>query len=342
MCRLLPLLALLALAMPTAGLGQDGDSPFGLLSPTVGLFEEESYSLDREPLDSSWLDSDRQPLPAGFSGLILRGQDADGASGGGSSAGASAATDPSAILTQFQIQNVFTPETYDATGYSNTLILQPVLPFPVAVPWLKHYFPAHIMRPTLPIIAPSADPIGPLGVEGGLGDLTLLDAFVHPVEGFGTILLGYTAMMPTSTNRQLGLGEWQIGPAVGVLYKQIPKTLLGFIYQQPFSFESDAQQVLVQPVIVRHLQNQWYIRWGDLNWVFNTETGDYNIPINVALGKVCKIGCQPVNIFVEPFYTPEGLRRGPASEWGVKLNVTFLFPEKKFGPLLGGHTCRHH
>jgi hypothetical protein len=270
-----------------------------------------------------------------FSDYLVRGQGGGGASGGGSGAGAAAATDPSAILTQFQIQNVFTPSTYDASGYSNTLILQPVLPFPVAFPGLKEIFPDHIIRPTLPIIAPTADPDGPLGVQGGLGDLTLLDAYVHQVEGFGTVILGYTAILPTSTDRQLGLGEWQLGPAAAVLYKQIPKTLLGFIYQQPFSFESDAQQILIQPVLVRHLPNEWYIRWGELNWVFNTETGDYDIPLNVALGKVCKIGDHPVNIFVEPFYTPEGLRRGPASEWGVKLNVTFLFPDKKFGPLLG-------
>ncbi|MHC4178980.1 MAG: hypothetical protein ACYSWU_15815 [Planctomycetota bacterium] len=172
----------------------------------------------------------------------------------------------------------------------------------------------------------------------------MLDAYVHQVKGFGTVILGYTAILPTSTDRQLGLGEWQLGPAAAVLYKQIPKTLVGFVYQQPFSFQSNAQQVLVQPILVRHLPHEWYIRWGELNWTFNTETGDYDIPLNVALGKVCKVGNQPINVFVQPFYTPEGLRSGPAAEWGVKLNVTLLFPKKKFGPLLGClfDRCSHH
>ncbi len=326
MYRLLPFLMILAGAMQGASYGRDWVSPF----------DDGPTFLARDLRDIDWLDSENQPQLVGFPDLVVRGQNGGGASGGGSGAGAAAATDPSAILTQLQIQNVFTPETYDAGGYSNTLILQPVLPFPVAMPGLKDIFPAHIMRPTLPIIAPTADPDGAAGVQGGLGDLTLLDAFVHPVEGFGTVILGYTAILPTSTDRQLGLGEWQLGPAVGVLYKQIPKTLLGVIYQQPFSFESNAQQVLIQPVIVRHLPNEWYIRWGELNFVFNTETGDYNIPLNIAIGKVLKVGNQPINIFVEPFYTPEDLRNGPGSQWGVKLNVTFLFPDKKFGPLLGG------
>ena len=204
-----------------------------------------------------------RPGYTGFSDYLVRGQSpggGEGPSGGG--AGAADATDPSAILTQFQIQNVFTPETYDGSGYSNTLILQPVLPFPIAMPLLKDYFPAHIMRPTLPIIAPTVNPDGPLGVQGGLGDLTLLDVGVHQVEGFGTVLLGYTAILPTSTDRQLGLGEWQLGPAAAVLYKQIPKTLVGVVYQQPFSWESQAQQILIQPVIVRHLPNEWYVGWG--------------------------------------------------------------------------------
>jgi hypothetical protein len=40
-----------------------------------------------------------------------------------------------------------------------------------------------------------------------------------------------------------------------------------------------------------------------------------------------------------PFYTPEGLRKGPGAEWGVKLSVTLLFPELKLnGPLFGGRS----
>lgn len=271
-----------------------------------------------------------------FQKVVYRGQSSGGSGGGDGGAGASDATDPSAILTQLQLQNNFTPESFNSSGYSNTFIVQPVLPFPVAMPGLKKIFPAHIMRPTLPIIAPSADPDGPAGVEGGLGDLILLDAFVHNVEGFGTILAGYTAVLPTSTHPQLGLREWQIGPAVGFIYKEIPKTIIGVIYQHPFSLESEYQQISIQPVIVHHLSNDWYIRWGDINWTINTDTGDYNIPLNMAVGKVVKFGDRPVNIFVEPFYTPPGLQSGIGGDkWGVKLNVTFLYPEKKLKPLCG-------
>jgi len=247
-------------------------------------------------------------------------------------------TDPTAILAQIQLQNTFGVESYDASGYANTFVFQPVLPFPVAMPGLKEIFPFHIVRPTLPFPAPTADPDGPLGVEGGMGDLTILDVGIHPTS-FGNIAIGYSLIAPTSTDSQLGLGEWQFGPTVGFIYKKIPKTLLGAVAQMPFSLESDAQQIDVQIVAVRHLPHQTYIRWGDTFWTFNTKTGAYNIPIQIAFGKVFKKGLfgQPNNVFVMPFYTPAGMRSGPgvSTNWGIKLNVTLLSPEKKLKPILG-------
>jgi hypothetical protein len=257
-------------------------------------------------------------------------------------------TDPSAILTQLQIQNKFGVESYDSSGYANTLVVQPVLPFPIAMPGLKDVFPAHIVRPTLPFLAPTADPDGPLGVQGGMGDLTILDVGIHPTS-WGNFLLGYTLIAPTSTDRQLGLQEWQLGPTAGLIYKKMPKTVLGFLIQAPLSLESQHSEIDLEIIAVRHLPCQTYIRWGDDFWTFNTDTGDYNMPIEIAYGKVVKKGIfgLPNNIFVMPYYTPEGLHSGPGGDkWGVKLNVTFLFPEKKFGPLFGhlfdrcgGHCC---
>lgn len=258
------------------------------------------------------------------------------ASGEGGGAGAAQATDPTAPLTQLQFQNIMAFESFDGSGYANAAVVQPVLPFPVAMPGFKELFSSHIVRPTLPFPAPTADPDGPLGVQGGMGDLTVLDVYLREVEGFGTMGLGYTLLAPTSTHPQLGLGEWQFGPSAVVVYKEIPKTLLGFIYQQPFSLESDAQAVNLSVIAVRQLPDQWYVRWGEIFWKFNTETGDYNIPLQVAVGKVTKLGNHPVNLFVEPFYTPDELHSGTGGDqWGVKLNCTFLFPEKKLNPLLG-------
>jgi hypothetical protein len=287
------------------------------------------------------------PLTADFADYVVRGQSPSGGGGGaGSGSGAAAATDPTVPLAQMQFQNLFTPESFDSSGYSNTFVLQPVVPLHIS----EHgFFPFHILRPTLPIIAPTADPTGPAGVQGGLGDTTVLDVFLHPMKKIKTTIgFGYVAVLPTATHPQLGLGEWKLGPAVVVMTKAVPKWNIGFIYEQPFSLQSNSYQVQMQPVIVRTLPKAWYVGWGDLLWKLDDENGEYDIPINLRVGKVVSVGKHKMNIFVEPYYTPPGLHSGTGgshrsrrdgdgggSSWGVKLNVTLLFPEAKlFAPLL--------
>lgn len=256
---------------------------------------------------------------------------------------AAAATDPSSPLTQLQFQNVFIPESYDASGYSNQFIIQPVIPLTIGE---NSYFKYHILRPTIPIIAPTPDPDGPAGVEGGLGDTTLLDVFVHPVEELKTNWgIGYSAILPTSTDSSLGAGEWQLGPAVFATTTAVDKWLLGALYFQPFSLESDAHQLRFQVIATHFLPDEWYIGWGDEIWKLDDENGGYNMPLNLRFGKVADVGKHKMNLFVQPSYTPDGLRSGPGGDkWSFKLNVTFLLPDAKFdAPLLSrlcGDSCR--
>ena len=162
---------------------------------------------------------------------------------------------------------------------------------------------------------------------------------MYPVEKLKTNLgAGYIAVAPTATDPQLGLQEWQLGLSIFAITKAIPKWNLGALVQVPFSVESDFYGVQMQPIAVRLLPNNWYVGWGDLIWTLDDRNGNYNLPINLRIGKVCKIGKQPLNVFLMPFYTPDELRKGPASEWGVKLSFTLLFPKIKIGPVLGNRS----
>lgn len=333
--------------------GQSSDaSPTRDTHGLNGLFNEFADTDQGDPSDlTSWLpslaaSSDIQSAfdftPSGE--LIIRGQSPSGGGaggGGGGGAGAAAATDPSVPLTQLQFQNLFTPESYDATGYSNTFIVQPVIPVNFGE---GAFFPYHIIRPTIPIIAPTADPIGPQGVEGGLGDTTIVDVFIHPSEALKTNFgIGYVGILPTRTHHTLGRGEWELGPSAVVISRAIPKWIFGALVEAPFSLESDAYSVQMQGIALRLLPNEWFIGWGDQIIKFDDQNGGYEIPLSLQVGKVVKVGDTPMKLFVEPIYTPEGLRSGPGgAEWGIKLNLTILFPEAKFNaPLLGGHGRRH-
>ena len=88
---------------------------------------------------------------------------ASGASAPGGASLAEAATDPSAVLTQFQ--NFFwTTGSSDDKNISNTYLLQPVLPL------TKN----NVLRPALPVVNTSG--------KTGIGDLFLLDVFLNQVK----------------------------------------------------------------------------------------------------------------------------------------------------------------
>jgi hypothetical protein len=299
----------------------------------------------RDPYD--WLNAEPTLPTTPFSDVVFRGQSPEGG-GAGSSTGAGAATDPTVPLTQLQLQNTFIPESFNSTGYSNLFIVQPVLPFTIN----EHaFFPYHIIRPTIPVIAPTPDPDGPAGVQGGLGDTTILDAFIHPMPELKLSWgVGYAAILPTATHEALGAREWQLGPAAFFTTKAVDKWLFGVLCYPTFSLESDAYQVLAQPIAVRYLPNEWYVGWGDLLWKVDDQNGDYNLPLALRLGKVTEIGKHKLNVFIEPYYTPSGLHqtagRSDGTSWGIKLNVTFLLPDAKLhAPILsrlygGGCGCR--
>ena len=245
------------------------------------------------------------------------------------------ATDPSAILGQLQIQNIFTPSTYDADGYANTFIIQPVLPFKGG-----GGLPPSISRLTWSAIVTTPDrKTGIPGVEipgtTNVGDLTWIHIWINEVGKNLRLGAGPSAVFPSAGDDRTGSGKWQLGPNFLVIYSGVPHLTLGFLAQATFSFagDSDREDIApfqIEPIIVYHLPKGWYLRWGDNFLTTDLRTGDYNIPLSIGAGKVFQIGSQSVNMFVQPFYTPEGFQSGGKSEWGIKLNVTFILPKLVF------------
>ena len=240
------------------------------------------------------------------------------------------ATDPTAILTQLQFQNIFTPSTYDSHGYSNTFIIQPVIPISK-----KGFIPTQVIRPTLPLSVSTADPDGPLGETSTIGDLVLFDIFLPERKSWGQWGLGPIFVLPTANSDLTGQGKWQVGPAFVVFYSKIKKWQLGGLVQNPISFAGDddrpaTSKFQFQPIVIRHFSKGWYAGTGDLQYSYDWLTETYNLPFNFKIGKVQKIGSRTVNLFAQPFWTPEDFQSGGKGQYGFKLNVTFLLPEINF------------
>jgi len=237
---------------------------------------------------------------------------------------AAQATNPVSPLIQMQFQNVFIPESYDADGYANQFIIQPVVPISA-----KGWFPRSIWRATIPIVTtPDLD----AGIDGttGLGDIVLIGGPVIDYD-WGMLVVGPALTLPTATDERLGARQWQLGPLLGpVITKVIPKAQFGALVFQQWGLggagDQYTNQLSVQWIFNYHFEDGWYAGWGDQAWIFNWETSEYYIPLSVRGGRVFSIGDQKVNMFLQPFISVGDDVTGQG-EWGIKLNLTLLFPQ---------------
>ena len=301
----------------------------------VASLEQLADDVARLNNDFDWLRLAKQPPSVDFSDILVRAQNGGGGEAEGGGAGAGAAVNPSVPLSQIQFQNVFIPESYGGDGYANQFVVQPVIAINRKP---ESYFPYHVIRATFPVLAPVPDPDGIVPDIPGTGDTTYFDLFFHPTKKKGvTWGVGPVIIFPTSTDASLlfegqtGLGEWQLGPSAAILDASHKGWVMGALFEAPFSVESDAYSLLVQPILTKLLKNEKYIGVGDLLWKLDDQNGNYNFPLSIRFGKVFKAGKQPINVFLQPEYTPSGLTSLPSAKYGLKLNITFLLPGAEFG-----------
>jgi hypothetical protein len=243
--------------------------------------------------------------------------------GGEQASLAEKATDPTSSLIQFRLQNSFIPESFDSTGYSNVFQIQPV------IPWKAPWGQLMITRPTIPFPL-TADPDGLVNETSGLGDIDLLHLFIFEQE-WGNLGFGFSTVFPSATDERLGSGKWQAGPAAIIVYKKIPKWQIGALifnnwdYATQRSGKEHVNEMSIQWIANYHYKPGWYVGAGDLPWIFNWRNGRQDMPLSVKWGHTTKIGKQPVDMFIQPFYATA--HDGASGEWGAKFNLTFLFPE---------------
>jgi hypothetical protein len=244
---------------------------------------------------------------------------------------AAAATNPVANLVQFQMQNSYSPHSYNADGYSNVFALQPVVP--VNLPWEK--VPLIVTRTTLPYIS-TPDLDGGVGRKDGFGDLVTQGYFLPKLETKGVSTgLGYNLTIPTAgDNDYIGSGKWSLGPSAIYINMQIPTWQWGLLGYSSFSFASanadrdHVANIAVQPILTKHFSEGWYASAPDVPQTYNFKTNNWNLQLGVRVGKVMKFGKQSVNLFIQPTYNPLDHDDEVAADWTIKFNLTLLFPTK--------------
>jgi hypothetical protein len=239
---------------------------------------------------------------------------------------AEAATNPLADLVAVQLQYQYNMSNYNSEGWSDVVIVQPVVP--LKLPFKS--VPLIITRTTLPAYVTTPE-VGGQGHQYGLGDVVNLALAVPSFKlkkqtiGFGT-----STTIPTANSDYTGGGKWQLGPALVYFNTSIEKTQWGILgwYNWDIAGDDDRAKVsklYFEPVFVKHFGKGAYVGLVDNPWTYNARNGNWTLPLGLKLGKVIKIAKLPLNLSGEGFYSP--LDDGPSPQWGVKMSVSFLFPE---------------
>ena len=240
-----------------------------------------------------------------------------------------ASQNPIASLISVPIQN--NDNTGINPGYrtQNVLNIQPVIPLKLNDNWNL------IIRWITPIIYqpfPAPNPAPQVGVSG-LGDMqptfVLSPRKPHKlIWGAGPIF-----QFPTATSQYLGQGKLAVGPNI-VALTMPGHWVLGVLVNNTWSVAGsgsrrDINQMLLQYFINYNMKKGWYLTTSPVltaNWNTPATSGSvWTVPFGGGLGRVMKLGFQPVSISVQAF--GNAVHVPGASSWGVRGQFSLLFPK---------------
>ena len=244
--------------------------------------------------------------------------------GSASQASDEAVQNPVASLISVPLQN----NTNFAYGSFNrtqdVLNIQPVIPFNISKDWM---IIARIIQPVVWQPYPNQN----TGGEFGLGDM-VPTFFLSPRKPEKVIWgIGPAFTFPTATNDILGQGKLSLGPSVVVL-AQPGKWTLGDLVNNVWSVAGSGSrppvnQMLNQYFITYQIKKGWYVTSSPIitaNW--RASSGNvWTVPFGGGVGRVMKLGFQPVNLLAE-FFGNAVYPAGTPS-WSMRLAIVFLFPK---------------
>jgi hypothetical protein len=212
----------------------------------------------------------------------------------------------------------------DEEGSLWRINIQPVVPFTLNEKWNL------ISRTILPVIDQNDIPVNGMG-ESGIGDV-VQSLFLSPQEPTpGGIIwgVGPVFLLPTASDDALGSEKWGVGPTAVALKQDGPWTY-GALTNHIDSFAGDHDRAgismtLIQPFLTYRtrtmttfiLENQSTYDWRGEEWA---------VPINFVVTQLLKVGKLPLQIGAGVRYWADSPDNG-AEDWGVRLQVTFLFPK---------------
>ncbi|KAE9629935.1 hypothetical protein [Parasedimentitalea maritima] len=195
-----------------------------------------------------------------------------------------AASDPTASLMSFQLQNFYTSNIHNSAASSNSVQFRAAVPFRL---WSLN----HIFRATLPYATETA------AGRSGFGDITVFDLVTFD-RTWGRFGVGGVALLPTGKTG-LSAEKWAVGPAAGFV-AQRPWGLLGLFNQNLFTVAGESGQPDVnistlQPILSVPIGNGWSVGASDMTFVYDWEQNRFSsLPLGVKVAKLTSLGGKTV------------------------------------------------
>jgi len=204
----------------------------------------------------------------------------------------------------------------------NILNIQPVWPFSLGEDW------NFITRTIIPVISQPGVTPGQSRTNG-VGDITLT-GWVSPKNSGKWIWgVGGALVLPTATDDVLGNDKWSVGPSVVVLTmpgKWVIGSLISNVWSVGGSGDQDVNFFTWQYFINYNMDNGRYLVSAPIitaNWEADSDS-TWTVPFGGGIGKIFRIGKQPLNAQVSAYYNVEKPASG--ADWQLRLQLQMLFP----------------
>ena len=223
----------------------------------------------------------------------------------------SQASDPTASLMSFQLQDFYSPNLHNSDADQNILQFRAAIPFQIADV-------NNIARLTLPYATDTASG------DSGFQDITVfnLAAFDQPWGRYG---IGAVALLPSGSS-DLTADKWGLGPALGFVARP-DWGLFGLFNQNIFTVAGDGDRrdvniSTVQPIVNVGLGEGWSIGTSDMTFVYDWEGSDFtSLPLGMKVSKLIRVGGVPTQfqLSYERNFSDDGT--GPKDTVGLTLKL---------------------
>lgn len=209
----------------------------------------------------------------------------------------------------------------DRTQY--ILDIKPVIPFSIDECWNL------ITRTIIPVVS-QPNLVTNHGSVNGVGDINptfFLSPNTDSVIRWG---IGPSIILPTATNDQLGQGQYSAGPSFVILATPGP-WVIGVLTTNVWSVTGESGRAPVNQFSLQYFINYnfkagWYVTSSPIitaDW-YATSRNRWTVPFGLGLGRIIRVGKQPINISLQAYDNVKSPTIGP--DWQAQFNISFLFP----------------